>query len=72
MPPLREYQCNYCGHEFEEVVSSRNPEDYQTAECRCGSKAKVLPALIGGYKGDMGPSSVTPRRAAAMPGKKSK
>ncbi len=70
MAPLREYQCQYCGHEFIELVMSQDPDEYRFFECRCGSKAKLLPAMIGGYKGDMGGSSSRPKRSTAMPSKK--
>lgn len=64
--PLRDYQCSYCGHEFEEVVRSRDPDEYRYAECRCGSKAEVLPALIGGYTGAMGGASTRPKNSTSM------
>lgn len=68
--PLRDYLCHYCGHEFTELVYDTEPEEYAVVECRCGSKAKVLPALIGGYSGNMGPSSTRPKNSTAMPKKK--
>jgi len=64
--PLRDYQCLYCGHEFEEIVRSQDPDDYKYAECRCGSKAEVLPALIGGYSGAMGGASTRPKNSTSM------
>ncbi len=51
MAPLRDYLCTYCNHEFTKLVYSRDPDEYGTTECRCGSKAKVLPASIGGVTG---------------------
>lgn len=68
--PLRDYLCTYCGHEFTELVMSKDPEDYQTYECRCGSRAQLLPAMIGGYQGNMGGSSSRPKHSTAMPSKK--
>ena len=59
--PYREYLCDYCGHQFEELSYSKDPEEYALTDCRCGSKAKVLPALIGGYHGNMGGSSSRPK-----------
>jgi DNA-directed RNA polymerase subunit RPC12/RpoP len=67
--PLRDYLCNYCGHEFEKIVYSHDPDEYATAECRCGSKAKLLPSLIGGYQGDTGGGSTRPRHSTSMPKK---
>ncbi len=69
MAPIREYLCDYCGHQYETLVYGQDPEDYATDECRCGSKAKVLPPLIGGYQGNMGPSSVRPKNSTSMPKK---
>lgn len=68
--PLREYLCDYCGHQFEEFVISKEPGDYAFFECRCGSKAAVLPAMIGGYRGNTGSSSTRPRNSTSMPKKK--
>jgi predicted nucleic acid-binding Zn ribbon protein len=59
MPPIREYLCDYCGHQFDEIVS--DPEDYAFTDCRCGSKAQVLPALPSTARGGFG----TPRRDAS-------
>lgn len=70
MSPIREYLCNYCGHQFEEVQWTIVPEEYETTECRCGSRAKVLPALIGGYFGNTGGSSTRPKNSTSMPKKK--
>lgn len=67
---LREYLCSYCGHQFEEIVYSKDPEAYVTSDCRCGSKAELLPSLIGGYNGNMGGSSTRPKNSTAMPKKK--
>jgi DNA-directed RNA polymerase subunit RPC12/RpoP len=64
--PLRDYLCDYCGYEFTELMYSTDPEDYATTECRCGSKAKVLPSLIGGYHGNMGSSSTRPKNSTSM------
>lgn len=64
---LREYLCNNCDYVFEEFVTTSNPEEYRVAPCRCGATAKVLPALIGGYTGNMGGASVRPKNSTAMP-----
>jgi len=66
MAPLRDYLCDNCHHEFEEMVSSGDPESYQTTECRCGAKARVLPSLIGGYQGNMGGASTRPKNSSSM------
>lgn len=70
MAPIREYLCDYCGHQFEEMIWSSDPENYRTHECRCGSKATVLPAMIGGYQGNMGGASVRPKNSTAMKSRK--
>ena len=70
MAPIREYLCDYFGHQFDAIVLTQDPDQYRHAECRCGSDAKLRPALIGGYKGDMGGSSSRPKRSTAMPSKK--
>lgn len=66
--PYREYLCNYCGHQWDELVYSTDPKEYRTAECRCGSKGELLPSIIGGMQGSFG----TPRRknSTAMGSKK--
>lgn len=68
--PLREYICNYCNHQFEEFVMSHDPDEYKTAECRCGSRAALLPAMIGGYSGSTGGSSTRPKNSTSMKSKK--
>lgn len=65
--PLRDYLCDYCGHVFEEYVKGQDPDDIGTAECRCGSKANLLPSLIGGYSGATGGASTRPKNSTAMP-----
>lgn len=66
--PFREYLCDSCGHQFEELVKSTNPEDYKFFECpHCGEDALVLPALIGGYQGNMGGGSTRRKYSSAMP-----
>lgn len=68
--PLREYICKYCNYQFEEFVLSRDPEEYKTIRCRCGSKAEVLPSMIGGINGvSLSPSR--PKNSGAMKSKKS-
>lgn len=67
VPPLRDYICDSCGHQFESVVFSNSPEDYKTAQCRCGEQAELLPPLIGGYNGDTGSSSSRPKNSTSMP-----
>lgn len=51
--PMREYLCSYCGHEFESLVYEASPEDYQTTECRCGSRATLLPS-VSSHRGSFG------------------
>lgn len=68
--PIREYLCNYCGHQFEELNYSGNPEVYGRTECRCGSKAELLPSVIGGYTGSSGGASTRPKNSTAMPSKR--
>lgn len=70
MAPLREYICNYCNHQFEELVYSQDPDEYKHCICRCGSTAEVLPAMIGGYNGSTGTASTRPKNSACMPSKK--
>lgn len=54
MPPLREYLCSYCGHEFEELVYGSIPEDYQTTKCRCGSPLAILLPSVSSHRGSFG------------------
>lgn len=67
MAPLRDYYCSYCEYEFEELVYSHDPEEYATIDCRCGSKAKLQPSLIGGYHGVTGGASTRPKNSTSMP-----
>jgi putative FmdB family regulatory protein len=67
--PIREYICDYCGHQFDEIVYSKDPELYKTAECRCGSYAKLLPATIGGVNG-VSLSGARPKNSGAKPSAK--
>ncbi len=69
MPPYRDYLCDYCGHEFSDLNYSQDPDEYRTAECRCGSSAKVLPSLIGGVNG-VSLSGARPKSSGSRPGKK--
>lgn len=64
--PLREYLCDNCCHQFDEFVTATDPDVYKTFECRCGSKARVLPSIIGGYQGSMGGSSTRPKNSTSM------
>jgi len=69
--PLREYLCGSCGHQFESFKSGSNPEDYQTDPCpHCETPADLLPALIGGYQGNMGSGSTRPKNSMSMPSRK--
>lgn len=68
--PLREYLCRYCHHQFEEIVYYKDYDDYCTYVCRCGSKADMLPAMIGGYVGNLGSSSTRPKNSTSMKSKK--
>lgn len=71
MAPLREYLCKYCAHQFEVLVYAMDPEEYKYSECPyCESKAKVLPALIGGYQGNMGGASTRPKNSTSKASKK--
>lgn len=70
MPPIREYLCDSCGHQFDSVVFSSDPTEYRRAECRCGDEATLLPSMIGGYSGNTGTASVRPKNSTAMPSKK--
>lgn len=45
MSPIREFSCTYCDHFWEEVILSRDPEDYRTSKCRCGSYASYVPSV---------------------------
>ncbi len=64
MSPLYDWLCGSCGHEFTEKT------DYETkrTDCpHCETKtADRLPALIGGYTGNMGGSSTRPKNSTSM------
>ena len=66
--PRYDFLCGSCGHEFEETVS------YETTRVKCphecGKTAERLPALIGGYQGNMGGGSTRPRKTPSNTGKK--
>lgn len=64
MAPLREYLCDSCGHQFDEIVPAGH--SYKHYKCRCGEEAEVLPSMIGGYQGNMGGSSTRPKNSASM------
>jgi putative FmdB family regulatory protein len=68
--PLYEFLCTKCGHEFEE----RTGYDAEAVQCpHCDSyKTEKLPSLIGGYRGDMGSASTTPKQARAFKTRKVK
>lgn len=69
--PLRDYGCKYCGNVFELLVYTGDPDNYKFRECpKCQSQAEVLPALIGGYQGNMGGGSTRPKNSTSMPHKK--
>lgn len=57
---LREYLCSYCGHQYDAIITSQDPDEYRTDKCpHCDSWAQLLPSIIGGVQGSFG----TPRRA---------
>lgn len=69
MSPLFDFMCDGkdgCGYVFEQSVS----HDQTTAECRCSRRANRLPALIGGYIGNLGTSSTRPKKTASNTGTK--
>jgi putative FmdB family regulatory protein len=50
--PIRDYLCDECHHQFEEIVHSRDPDEYKYARCpHCEAVALVLPARIGAVAG---------------------
>lgn len=58
------YLCNYCGHEFDEIVRSSDPEETRYHKCRCGSKAEKLPSIPSSPRGSFG---TAPRRGKDKP-----
>lgn len=66
MPPFREYLCGDCSYQFEEINTSQDPDVYRNTQCRCGSRATLLPAMIGGYIGSTGGASTRPKNSTSM------
>lgn len=64
MAPIREYLCKSCGHQFDEMVRSQNPEDYRRHECRCGESADMLFSSISNVQG-VSLSGARPKNRAA-------
>jgi len=63
--PRYDWLCDSCGHEFEDSASFET----RSIDCphECGNTARRLPALIGGYTGNMGGASTRPKNSTAMP-----
>lgn len=54
MAPIRTYLCDYCFHEFDEIVRSTDPDVYDHYRCRCGSMAQLLPSSPSTPRGNFG------------------
>jgi len=68
---IREYLCGDCGYQYEEMVQSQDPSIYRSSQCpHCEAEADLLPAIIGGYNGNMGGSSTRPKNSTSMKSKK--
>ena len=66
--PIREFLCRDCGHIQEVIV--HHPEDLPEECDHCDSvKIEKLPALIGGYRGNMGSASTSPKSTFRKPKK---
>lgn len=52
--PIYSYLCDYCGHEFDEIVRSVDPEVVGIHECRCGSMAKKIFSIPAAARGNFG------------------
>lgn len=63
--PLKDYKCIRCNHVVEYLI--RSDADVPTRCEACGSD-QVEPQISapGGYQGDFGPSSVTPKGAGSF------
>lgn len=70
MAPLYDWQCNGCGHEFEQ----REESSIKTVNCpHCDTNtAQRLPSLFGGYQGNFGGSSTRPKQSGSFRGKREK
>lgn len=62
--PIYTYLCNSCGHEYDELIRSSDPEETQFNRCRCGFKAEKLPSIPSTPRGSFG---TTPRRGKDKP-----
>ena len=63
--PLRDYACLEC-HNVEEYLI-RSDVDIPTRCSQCGSeKIEQIISAHGGYSGDFGPSSVTPKGSGSF------
>lgn len=67
MPPLREFICLGCGHQFEDIIKY-DDHDIQCPHCESKRLEKLFP-LIGGYSMISGPSSTRPKAAGSKPRK---
>lgn len=63
--PLKDYKCIDCSHVVEYLI--RSDADIPT-RCEACNSENIEPCISshGGYNGDFGPSSVTPRGAGSF------
>lgn len=63
--PLRDFKCIDCGHVVEYLI--RSDADVPSRCEQCGSeKIEQQVSAHGGYFGNFGPSSVTPRSSGSF------
>ena len=67
MPPIRDFQCGSCGHEYEGLQLSGYEVSTETCPHCESDKVVVLPSRPGGYKfaNGSGGASVTPRASGS-------
>lgn len=66
--PIRDFICEECGHQFEEIVGFY--DDVKCPHCESGGNPKALPSAPGSYriKGDNS-ASTRPKGGAFKKGK---
>lgn len=57
---MYDYLCAECGHVWEETIDIDNPEQVKCPHCE-SAKTERLPNAAGGYKGNFGGGSTSPR-----------
>lgn len=65
---LREFICRDCGHLYEEILRTGDPEIIPCPQCE-STKTERLISAHGGYQGNMGGASTRPRQAGAFKNK---